>query len=77
MISPEVVEIHSEWIKLDAFLKFSGLCETGGEAKIAVQNGEICVNGENCTQRGRKLYPGDKVTFEEKSYVLQKGGEKL
>lgn len=57
------IEIHSEFIKLDAFLKLSGLTETGGEAKLMVADGEVLVNGEVCTQRGKKLRPGDTVSF--------------
>ena len=57
------IEITSEFIKLDAFLKFSGLCATGGEAKIAVEDGLVSVNGEVCTQRGKKLRPGDKMAL--------------
>ena len=48
------IGIHSEFIKLDAFLKLSGLAETGGEAKLMVADGEVLVNGEVCTQRGKK-----------------------
>lgn len=55
------VEIHTDFIKLDAFLKFSMTTETGGDAKLMIQDGEVSVNGEICTQRGRKLHPGDKV----------------
>ena len=57
------IGIHSEFIKLDAFLKLSGLAETGGEAKLMVTDGEVLVNGEVCTQRGKKLRPGDTVSF--------------
>ena len=57
------IEIHSEFIKLYAFLKLSGLAETGGEAKLMVADGEVLVNGEVCTQRGKKLRPGDTVSF--------------
>ena len=57
------IEIHSEFIKLDAFLKLSGLAETGGEAKLMVADDEVLVNGEVCTQRGKKLRPGDTVSF--------------
>ena len=56
--------IHTEFIKLDALLKYAGLCETGGEAKELVQNGAVKVNGEVCTMRGKKIYPGDKVDFD-------------
>ena len=55
--------IHTEFIKLDALLKYAGLCETGGEAKELVQGGAVKVNGEVCTMRGKKLHPGDEVTF--------------
>ena len=55
------IEITTAFIKLDAFLKFSCLAETGGEAKLLIQEGSVLVNGEVCTQRGRKLYPGDRV----------------
>ena len=58
------IEIKSEFIKLDAFLKFSGLCETGGEAKLCVEDGLVKVNGEVCTQRGKKLRPGDRVELD-------------
>ena len=56
------IEIYSEYIKLDAFLKYAGAVGTGGEAKIRIAAGEVCVNGEVCTQRGRKLRSGDRVT---------------
>lgn len=53
------IKITTEFIKLDALLKFAGLADTGGEAKQAVQEGRVLVNGEVCTARGRKLRPGD------------------
>lgn len=55
------VAITTEFIKLDALLKFAGVAETGGEAKEAVQAGDVKVNGEICTMRGKKLRPGDIV----------------
>ena len=55
------VKITTEFIKLDALLKFSGVMETGGEAKEAIQGGEVRVNGEVCSMRGKKLRPGDVV----------------
>ena len=58
------IKIHTEFIKLDALLKFSGLCETGGEAKNAVQDGLVKYNGEVCTLRGKKVRPGDRVEFD-------------
>ena len=59
----EKIRINTDFIKLDALLKFAGLCETGGEAKELIQGGAVKVNGEVCTQRGKKLRPGDVVTF--------------
>lgn len=66
----EKIEIHTDFIKLDAFLKFSGACETGGEAKMAVEDGEVLVNGEVCTMRGRKLRPGDTVDLDGETYEV-------
>ncbi len=58
----EKITITTEFIKLDALLKFSGLADTGGEAKILIQNGEVEVNGEVCTMRGKKIRSGDTVS---------------
>ena len=58
----EEVPIHTEYIRLQDFLKFAGLAETGGAAKIMVQGGEVRVNGEICRERGRKLRPGASVS---------------
>lgn len=55
------VNITTEYIKLDALLKFSGLADTGGEAKILIQEGRVFVNGAVCTMRGKKIRSGDKV----------------
>ena len=55
--------IHTDFIKLDAMLKFAGLVETGGEAKRLIQQGQVQVNGEVCTMRGKKLRGGDTVTL--------------
>ncbi len=64
----DAVKIHTEWIKLDAFLKYCGACETGGEAKLSVQRGFVRVNGEPCTQRGKKLRDGDTVELDGRQY---------
>ncbi len=53
------IKITTEFIKLDALLKFAGVVDTGGEAKQAIQAGEVRVNGEACLMRGKKLRPGD------------------
>ena len=57
-------EIKTEFIKLDALLKFAGICETGGIAKEAVQAGDVSVNGEVCTMRGKKIRAGDTVELD-------------
>ncbi len=57
------IKISTEFIKLDALLKFAGLCDTGGQAKEAVLAGLVQVNGETCTQRGKKCRPGDRVSY--------------
>ncbi len=66
----EEVKISTEYIKLDALLKFAGLCDTGGGAKEAIQTGAVSVNGETCTMRGKKCRPGDRVDFQGKSVVV-------
>ena len=55
----QTVSITTEYIKLEALLKFAGITDTGGEAKQIIQEGEVTVNGEPCTMRGKKLRPGD------------------
>ena len=58
------VIITTEFIKLQDLLKFANLVETGGMAKECVQGGEVLVNGEVCTMRGKKIRPGDVVEFD-------------
>ena len=70
----ERVIIHTPFIKLDALLKYAGLCETGGEAKERVQAGEVKVNGEVCTMRGKKCVPGDSIELDGRT-VRVAGGE--
>ena len=67
----EKIRINTEFIKLDALLKFAGLCETGGEAKELIQGGAVKVNGEVCTQRGKKIRPGDDVEAEGLHYGVR------
>ena len=57
------VPIHTECIKLQDFLKLCSAVESGGMAKVMIQNGEVRVNGEACLMRGKKLRPGDTVSF--------------
>ena len=59
----ETITITTEYIKLQDLLKFAAAVQTGGEAKLAVQEGEVSVNGEVCNMRGKKIRPGDVVAF--------------
>lgn len=69
--SPIPVEITTEFIKLQDFLKFCDAVPSGGMAKNFVQNGEVTVNGEVETRRGKKLRPGDTVGFGPNRYVVK------
>ena len=60
----ETIRIQTEYIKLDALLKYAALVGTGGEAKTVIAEGLVTVNGEVCTMRGKKIRPGDKVRFD-------------
>ena len=66
----QTVTIQTEFIKLDSFLKYCGAVGTGGEAKTAIAEGEVQVNGEPCTMRGKKLRPGDTVTLDGESWQV-------
>lgn len=70
---PQTVRIRTGYITLQDLLKYAGAVDTGGEAKVRVQNGEAQVNGVTCTQRGKKLRPGDTVSFREHRYVVGYG----
>jgi ribosome-associated protein len=59
-----LIQIESEFIKLDQLLKFSTVVDSGGVAKLLIQEECVLVNGEVCTQRGRKIYPDDVVDIE-------------
>lgn len=56
------IKINTEFIKLDALLKFASLVSSGGEAKAIIQDGQVLVNGEVCTMRGKKIREGDTVS---------------
>ena len=64
------VPITTEFIKLQDAMKFANLVESGGEAKVVIQEGDVSVNGEVCTQRGRKLRPGDSFSFEGNTFRI-------
>lgn len=62
------IDITGEFIRLDALLKFAAFCASGGEAKLRIAAGEVLVNGEACTQRGKKCRDGD---------IIELSGEKI
>jgi len=62
--------ITTEFIKLQDLLKFASLVSTGGEAKMMIAEGEVLVNGAVCTQRGRKIRPGDRVRFRDEELTV-------
>lgn len=64
-IKNEKVYIKTPFIKLDQFLKFCGMAETGGHAKEIVAEGAVSVNGETCLMRGKKIYPGDVLEIDD------------
>ena len=59
----KVIKVEGEFIKLQDLLKYSGLCQTGGHAKMVIQNGEVKVNGEVCAMRGKKMRTGDTAEY--------------
>ncbi len=63
--------IHTEFIRLDALLKLAALVPTGGQAKAIIQNGEVLVNGEVCTMRGKKLRHGDTVSLNGETVTVE------
>lgn len=72
-MTTQKIKIETSFIRLDALLKTAGAFETGGQAKFAVQNGKVTVNGEICLMRGKKIRPGDRV--QHNSAVFEVCGE--
>ena len=66
----ERISIQTEFIKLESAMKLANIIPTGGAAKQEIQEGFVKVNGEVCTMRGKKLYPGDKFTYEGQTYLI-------
>jgi len=64
------VVIHTEFIKLQDAMKYANLVYSGGEAKQLILDGQVKVNGEVCTMRGKKLYDGDSFSFMGGTYVM-------
>ena len=66
------IQIHTEYIKLQDLLKFAGAVETGGDAKLIIQEGRVQVNGEVCTMRGKKMRPGDRCILDNELVLVVK-----
>ncbi|MBE6808010.1 MAG: RNA-binding S4 domain-containing protein [Ruminococcaceae bacterium] len=64
------ISIKEDFIRLDSAMKLADMVVTGGHAKMVIQNGEVKVNGEICTMRGKKLRSGDKVEFENNRFFI-------
>ena len=64
------VVIGTEFIKLESAMKLANILPSGGAAKTEIQGGAVTVNGEICTMRGKKLYPGDRFAYEGQSYLV-------
>ena len=64
------IKIDSDFIRLDALLKLANAVMTGGHAKIVIQEGDVKVNGEVCTARGKKIKDGDTVSFLNTDYKI-------
>ncbi len=64
------ISINEDFIRLDSAMKLADMVVTGGHAKIVIQNGEVKVNNEICTMRGKKLRQGDKVEFQNNGFII-------
>ena len=64
------VVISTDYIKLESAMKLANIVPSGGSAKLEIQEGYVTVNGEVCTMRGKKLYPGDKFSFDGDVYLI-------
>ena len=67
------IPVRSEFIRLDAFLKLANAVESGGQAKVVIQEGRVRVNGEACLLRGKKLRQGDAVRYAGETYTVVAG----
>lgn len=70
MMEYKQLSIKEEFIRLDSAMKLAGLVSTGGHAKTVIQNGEVTVNGEVCTARGKKLRRGDMLVYDGQGFVI-------
>ncbi|MBR3961317.1 MAG: RNA-binding S4 domain-containing protein [Clostridia bacterium] len=67
----KIITIKEDFIKLDSLLKYAGIASTGGHAKMLIQDELVSVNGEICTQRGKKIRIGDKVLIEDTVLLIK------
>lgn len=67
----EMIDITTEYIKLESLMKLGNMVGSGGEAKVLIQDGAVRVNGEVCRQRGKKLRTGDVVEYAERTYQVR------
>ena len=67
------IPIGTEFIKLESAMKLANIVPSGGSAKLEIQEGFVTVNGEVCTMRGKKLYPGDRFAYEGDEYLITNG----
>lgn len=67
----EEVIIKTDFIRLDSFLKFKGIAQTGGQAKTFIQDKKVKVNGEICTARGKKIRGGDVISAFSTDYIIK------
>ncbi|MBE6916412.1 MAG: RNA-binding S4 domain-containing protein [Ruminococcaceae bacterium] len=68
--SAQKLVIQTEFIKLESAMKLANIVPSGGSAKLEIQEGYVTVNGEICTMRGKKLYPGDRFAFDGDEYLI-------
>ncbi len=65
------IKIKEEFIRLDSALKLAGLVSTGGHAKVVIQGGEVRVNDNVCTMRGKKLHSGDTAEYDGEGLIIE------